>query len=80
MMKRFFALLAVTLFLTLTSCAGSQSTTEAIEHRITGTFSYSNSIITDYYVEHAVALIDMYGFVQRDMEWEIPVDSKLSDS
>jgi len=45
-------------------------------HRITGSFDYTNSIITDYYVEHAVALVDMYGFVQRDMEWEIPVDSQ----
>lgn len=45
-------------------------------HRITGSFDYTNAIITDYYVEHAVALVDLYGFVQRDMEWEIPVDSQ----
>lgn len=44
--------------------------------RITGSFDYTNSIITDYYVEHAVALVDMYGFVQRDEEWQIPVDSQ----
>ncbi|MDP2976553.1 MAG: S41 family peptidase [Anaerolineales bacterium] len=43
---------------------------------ITGTFDYTNSIITDYYVEHAVALVDMYGFVTRDQEWEIPVASQ----
>jgi C-terminal processing protease CtpA/Prc len=43
---------------------------------ITGEFNYSNNIITDYYVEHAVGLIDMYGFVTRNQEWEIPVASQ----
>lgn len=43
---------------------------------ITGTFSYTNDIITTYYVENAVALVDMYGFVKRDKEWTIPVDSQ----
>jgi C-terminal processing protease CtpA/Prc len=37
---------------------------------------YSNDIITIYYVEQAVALVDMYGFVTRDEEWEIPVESQ----
>jgi C-terminal processing protease CtpA/Prc len=44
---------------------------------VTGTFKYSNSIITDYYVEQAVALVDMYGFVTRDQEWEIPVEAQV---
>ncbi len=44
---------------------------------ITGTFSYTNDIITTYYVEQAVALVDMYGFVKRDKEWAIPVDSQF---
>lgn len=43
---------------------------------ITGTFSYTNDIITTYYVENAVALVDMYGFVKRDKEWTIPIDSQ----
>lgn len=43
---------------------------------ITGSFSYTNSIITDYYDQHAVALVDMYAFVMRDKEWEIPVASQ----
>jgi C-terminal processing protease CtpA/Prc len=43
---------------------------------ITGDFNYSNHIITDYYVEHAVALVDMYGFVTRNKDWEIPVASQ----
>lgn len=45
-------------------------------YQITGHFSYSNDIITVYYVEQAVALVDMYGFVVRDEEWEIPVESQ----
>ena len=43
---------------------------------ITGTFTYTNDIITTYYVENAVALVDMYGFVKRDKEWQIPIDSQ----
>lgn len=43
---------------------------------IRGEFTFSNAIITTYYVEHAVALVDMYGFVTRDEEWEIPISSQ----
>jgi len=43
---------------------------------VSGSFTYSNSIITDYYDQHAVALIDMYAFIIRDKEWEIPVSSQ----
>jgi C-terminal processing protease CtpA/Prc len=43
---------------------------------IAGGFTYSNNILTIYYVEDAVALVDMYGFVKRDKEWEIPVSSQ----
>ena len=35
-------------------------------YEITGTFTYTNDIITTYYVENEVALVDMYGFVKRD--------------
>jgi C-terminal processing protease CtpA/Prc len=45
-------------------------------YQITGRFEYSNDIITVYYVEQGVALVDMYGFVVRDEEWEIPVESQ----
>jgi C-terminal processing protease CtpA/Prc len=45
-------------------------------YEITGTFTYTNDIITTYYVEQAVALVDMYGFVKRDKDWEIPVASQ----
>lgn len=44
--------------------------------QISGSFEYSNSIITTYYSQQAVALVDMYAFVTRDKEWEIPVASQ----
>lgn len=44
---------------------------------LTGSFTYTNQIITDYYVEQAVVLHDMYGFVQRDLRWELPVSSQV---
>ncbi len=44
---------------------------------ISGEFSYSNDFIFTYYVQHAVALVDMYGFVTRDWEWELPVESQV---
>ena len=44
---------------------------------LTGDFSYTNEfIIETYYVEHAVALVDMHGFVIRDETWEIPLESQ----
>ena len=52
--------------------AGARQLTE-----LTGKFSYTNDIITTYYVEHAAALVDMYGFVKRDKEWKMPVDSQV---
>ena len=44
---------------------------------IAGQFTYSNDIIVTYYVEQAVALYDMTGFVKRDREWELPIDSQI---
>ncbi len=46
--------------------------------KITGTFSYSNDFVLEtYYVEQAVALADMHGFVIRDQEWVTPVESQV---
>ncbi len=46
--------------------------------RITGTMNYTNEFVTEtYYVEHAVMLTEMTGFVLRDKEWEIPVESQV---
>ncbi len=45
---------------------------------ITGEFQYTNEFVVEtYYVEQAVALLDMTGFVLRDKEWEMPVDGQV---
>ncbi len=45
--------------------------------QITGTFTYSNDfVVEEYFNEHMVALVDMHGFVVRDQDWEIPVESQ----
>jgi len=45
---------------------------------ITGEFEYSNEFVVEtYYMEHAVALLDMTGFVKRDFEWEMPVEGQV---
>lgn len=74
---RFVAILAA-LIMVLAACAPKPGTSVSGEQptEITGTFTYTNDIITIYYVEQAVALVDMYGFVKRDKEWEIPVASQ----
>jgi hypothetical protein len=45
---------------------------------ITGGFEYTNDFVVEtYYIEHAVGLLDMTGFVLRDQEWELPVESQV---
>jgi C-terminal processing protease CtpA/Prc len=44
---------------------------------ITGSYSITNDFIFTYYVENAVALLDLHGFVIRDQEWELPLDSQV---
>ena len=45
---------------------------------IKGEFEYSNDFVVEtYYVEHAVGLLDMTGFVLRDKEWEMPVAGQV---
>lgn len=47
-------------------------------YQVSGSFKVSNDfVIAEYMVEHAVALVDMHGFVIRDPEWEIPVNSQV---
>lgn len=45
--------------------------------QISGDFKFTNDIIETYYVEQAVALVDMYGFVTRNDEWEIPINGQV---
>jgi C-terminal processing protease CtpA/Prc len=54
--------------------SSATATTQPAE--IKGDFTYTNTIIETYYVEQAVMLTDMHGFVVRDLEWVLPIDSQ----
>ena len=42
--------------------------------KVSGNFTYTNGFAVEtYYVEQAVSLMDMHGFVTRDMLWEMPI-------
>jgi len=81
-------ILGLAVGLALTACSGeiaSRSEQAASQTsipasgpaEISGTYSVSNDFIFTYYVENAVALLDMHGFVLRDQEWELPVKSQV---
>ena len=55
----------------------SSATVGAGPSDVVGSFDYTNNIITTYYVEHAVVLYDMYGFVTRNHDWLLPVKSQV---
>ncbi len=59
-----------------TQAPSGNTPSSAEPYQINGTFDYTNDIIETYYVENAVALVDMYGFVTRNLNWEIPVASQ----
>jgi C-terminal processing protease CtpA/Prc len=69
--------------LALAACAPPEATStpeETAEQPLVlqGTYSVTNDFVLSlYYVEHAVALVDMRGFVLRDEEWELPVESQV---
>ncbi|HUM24921.1 MAG TPA: S41 family peptidase [Anaerolineales bacterium] len=75
--------------LALAACTPTAVPTEAVEegdflgamsqpYELTGSYTVTNDfVLATYYVENAVALTDMHGFVLRDLEWEIPVDSQV---
>ncbi|MFZ5878434.1 MAG: S41 family peptidase [Chloroflexota bacterium] len=82
LLLRLFSLMII-LGLVLSACGPQQqdlpapvaSSDEPVQ--VTGNFSVSNDFVFTYYVEHAVALLDMHGFVIRDEEWELLADSQV---
>jgi len=76
---RLFGILLAT-SLALAACAPkiTQTVEENVQpYQITGSYEVTNDfVLATYYVENAVALTDMHGFVIRDLEWELPVDSQ----
>ncbi len=83
-MKKFSIVLGlmVALAMLAAACAPKVTPTEGVvvdenePYLITGTMDYTNAFISMIFEEHAVALVDMYAFVIRDEEWEIPVASQ----
>jgi C-terminal processing protease CtpA/Prc len=73
--------LALSAAFLLSSCATKtdvQDLEASQPHLITGAYQVTNDfVLTRYYVENAVALVDMHGFVTRDKEWELPVESQV---
>ena len=59
---------------TSTPAASSSAGTGVEPVKVSGKFTYSNGFAVEiYYVEQAVALTDMHGFVIRDELWEMPI-------
>jgi len=77
-LRLFWILIVASLVLSACSPKATQTVEENIQpHQLIGTYEVTNDfVLATYYVENAVALTDMHGFVIRDLEWEIPVDSQ----
>jgi C-terminal processing protease CtpA/Prc len=46
-------------------------------YQVKGAYKVTNGFVLEtYMIENMVALVDMHGFVIRDREWELPVDSQ----
>lgn len=71
----YFISVIIALTLTISACS-PQAGGGSEPYQITGSMDYTNAFISMIFEEHAVALVDMYGFVIRDEEWEIPVASQ----
>lgn len=81
---RLFRMLSwtVILALALSACGAGAAQLPAVDAsqgpvELTGKFAITNPIVFKYYVENAVALLDLHGFVIRDGEWELPADSQV---
>ena len=77
-LRLFGYLIVASLVLAACTPKVTQTVEEKIQpYELTGTYEVTNDfVLATYYVENAVALTDMHGFVIRDLEWELPVDSQ----
>ena len=79
---RRFHILFVTLLLAGCAFSPRASTTPssavaAQPVAVRGTFNYSNDLFLQYHRRHAVALVDLHGFVIRDQRWNVPAESLI---
>jgi C-terminal processing protease CtpA/Prc len=78
-----FASVLMAGFLVLSACSPQVEVPAEVEaadapFQVQGTYSVTNAFVLEtYIVENAVALTDMHGFVTRDLEWEVPLDSQV---
>lgn len=79
--RKYAALLAAAFLLTscLSPAAAPESAVPFIQpYLIQGSYQVTNDfVLTRYYTEHAVGLVDMHGFVIRDAAWELPLESQV---
>ena len=91
-MKTKWIFLSAVLILTLlfSACQGesaiSSSTSNQTSNQpaaggpvlLTGNFTYTNEFVVEtYYVENAVAINDLTGFIKRDKLWELPINGQV---
>jgi len=91
-MKTRWIFLSAVLILTLlfSACQGesaiSSSTSNQTSNQpaaggpvlLTGNFTYTNEFVVEtYYVENAVAINDLTGFIKRDKLWELPINGQV---
>ena len=78
----FLSVIIILIFL-LNACQGkaaisSSQSAAAGPILLTGSFSYTNEFVVEtYYMENAVAINDLTGFVKRDKLWELPIDGQV---
>jgi C-terminal processing protease CtpA/Prc len=71
-------LLAACVTTSYTPTVTEQPITQDEPTKIIGNFAYTNEFAVEtYYVEQAVGLLDMHGFVKRDKEWKLPIEGQV---
>ena len=78
----FLSVIIILIFL-LNACQGkaaisSSQSAAAGPILLTGSFSYTNEFVVEtYYMENAVAINDLTGFIKRDKLWELPINGQV---
>jgi len=90
-MKTKWIFLSTVIIMTLlfSACQGKTATSSSTDQPmgqpvagspvlLTGNFTYTNEFVLEtYYVENAVAINDLTGFIKRDKLWELPINGQV---